>query len=144
MTSRTIRPKSAASLAALRQRFPDRRLIALFEPRSLSAGRRQFAADLAAAFIDANRVALAPIFHRERLGAEGFDPDAVVARIGDLGVEATAYESNDDLLRELLADARPGDVVVTMSSGSFDDMPRRLLDGLLQVGLQELAGAELG
>jgi UDP-N-acetylmuramate: L-alanyl-gamma-D-glutamyl-meso-diaminopimelate ligase len=123
----------AASLSALRQRFPGRRLVALFEPRSLSAGRRQFAADLAGALASADRVFLAPVFHRERLGEEGFDPERMAADIERLGADATACASNDELAEKVLAEAKAGDVLVTMSSGSFDDMPRRL-----QVSLQDL------
>ena len=120
----------AASLSALRQRFSGRRLVALFEPRSLSAGRQQFAADLAAGLASADRVFLAPVFHRERLGEEGFDPERLAADIEGLGAEATACSSNDEVLEQALAEARRGDVVVTMSSGSFDGMPRRLADKL--------------
>ncbi len=120
----------AASLAALRQRFPGRRLVALFEPRSLSAGRRQFAADLAAALASADRVLLAPVFHRERLGEDGFDPERMAADIEQQGADATACASNDELAEKALAEAKAGDVLVTMSSGSFDDMPRRLAGGL--------------
>jgi len=123
----------AASLAALRQRFPGRRLVALFEPRSLSAGRRQFAADLASALASADRVFLAPVFHRERLGEKGFDPEEVAAEIERFGAVATACASNDALLEKVLAEARTGDVLVTMSSGSFDGMP-----GRLQMALQDL------
>ncbi len=129
----------AASLSALRQRFPGRRLVALFEPRSLSAGRRQFAADLAAALASADRVFLAPVFHRVRLGEDGFDPEKLAADIGSLGAEATACESNDVLLEKALAEARPGDVLVTMSSGSFDGMP-----GRLEVSLDDLPRREPG
>ncbi len=120
----------AASLAALRQRFPGRRLVVLFEPRSLSAGRRQFAADLAASLAAADRVFLAPVFHRERLGEEGLDPEQVAADIERLGPAATACGANDELAERALAEARAGDVLVTMSSGAFDAMPRRLAAGL--------------
>ncbi len=129
----------AASLAALRQRFPGRRLVALFEPRSLSAGRLQFAADMAASLASADRVFLAPVFHRERLGDEGFDPEQVAAEIERLGAAATACSSNDELAETVLAEARPGDVLVTMSSGSFDGMPRRL-----QMALQNLPVGKRG
>ena len=122
----------AASLAALRQRFAGRRLVALFEPRSLSAGRRQFAADLAAALAAADRVFLAPVFHRDRLGEEGFDPRRLAADIERQGADATACESNDELAEKALAEAQGGDVLVTMSSGSFDGMPRRLAAGLIR------------
>lgn len=127
----------AASLSALRQRFPGRRLVALFEPRSLSAGRRQFAADLAASLASADRVFLAPVFHRERLGEGGFDPEQVAADIERLGPEATACASNDELLEKALLAALPGDVLVTMSSGSFDDMPRRLKMALEDLPVRE-------
>ena len=128
----------AASLAALRQRFPGRRLVVLFEPRSLSAGRRQFAAALAASLASADRVFLAPVFHRERLGEEGFDPEQLAAEIERRGAEATACGSNDELVERALAEARSGDVLVTMSSGSFDAVPRRLCG--LEVGLEDLPG----
>ena len=55
------------SLGGLRSRYPDRRLIALFEPRSLTAGRSFFLDDYVAAFGDADVVLLAPIFHAGRL-----------------------------------------------------------------------------
>ena len=131
----------AASLSALRQRFPGRRLVALFEPRSLSAGRRQFAADLAAALASADRVFLAPVFHRVRLGEEGFDPERLTADIERLGATATACGSNDELVEQALAEARPGDVLVTMSSGSFDGLPQRL-ETRLEMGLEDLPGGE--
>ena len=57
----------------------------------------------------------------------GFDPERLTADIERLGAEATACESNDVLLEKALAAVRAGDVMVTMSSGSFDGMPRRLL-----------------
>ena len=46
------------------------------------------------------------------------------------GVETTNVASTDALASELLAAVRNGDVVVTMSSGSFDGLPHRLLDAL--------------
>ncbi|HLF56581.1 MAG TPA: Mur ligase family protein, partial [Thermoanaerobaculia bacterium] len=55
------------TLASLRQRFPGRRLVAAFEPRSLTAGRAFFLDGYRAAFRAADRVVLAPIFHRDRL-----------------------------------------------------------------------------
>ncbi|MGH9465200.1 MAG: UDP-N-acetylmuramate--L-alanine ligase, partial [Thermoanaerobaculia bacterium] len=53
----------AVTLAALRQRHPGRRLVAVFEPRSLTAGRAFFFASYRDAFRGADRLFLAPIFH---------------------------------------------------------------------------------
>ena len=121
----------AASLGALRRRFPGRRLVALFEPRSLTAARRFLHAAYAEAFRGADRVLFAPIYHAGRLGPEErIDFRDLAAELTAEGVEATAFEGLDALREAALAGARPGDVLVTMSSGSFGAMPSALLGEL--------------
>jgi len=121
----------AASLAALRRRFPGRRLVALFEPRSLTAGRRFLRAAYAEAFRAADRVLFAPVYHAGRLSTEErIDFPALAAELSKDGVQATACGGLDALRRLALDGARAGDVLVTMSSGSFDGMPRSLLQAL--------------
>ncbi len=117
----------AETLAALRGRFPERRLVAAFEPRSLTAARRGSTAAYAAALAAADAAFVAPVFHAGRFAADDvLDRAALVARLERDGVEASAPESIARLLERLAAYARPGDVVVTMSSGSFEALPRRL------------------
>jgi hypothetical protein len=41
-----------------------------------------------------------------------------------------AWHWNGKQWRRVYAEAREGDVIVTMSSGSFEGMPRRVLDAL--------------
>lgn len=123
------------SLEALRQRYPDRRLTALFEPRSLTAGRVMFHAAYLEAFRAADRVGFAPVFHEGRLSDdERIDLDALSQELGDRGTEARPFAGYEDLLAWAVDSAREGDVVVTMSSGSFEGMPRRVLDGLRERG----------
>ena len=116
------------SLGGLRQHYPGRRLTLLFEPRSLTAGRSFFFDPYREAFAGADRVLFAPTFHAGRLSDEERLDFAELARVltGD-GVEAEVLESNDALLARALELAEPGDVFATMSSGSFDGMPSRLL-----------------
>ena len=57
----------AASLGALRRRYPGRRLVALFEPRSLTAGRPFLRGAYDRAFGAADRVLFAPVYHAARL-----------------------------------------------------------------------------
>ncbi len=119
------------TLAALRQSYPGRRLVALFEPRSLTAGRAMFFAAYREAFAAADRVLFAPTFHSGRLSAEErLDFAAVAAALAADGVAASRFASVDELLARAVAESRPGDVLVTMSSGSFEDLPRRLLAAL--------------
>jgi UDP-N-acetylmuramate: L-alanyl-gamma-D-glutamyl-meso-diaminopimelate ligase len=119
------------SLAALAGRHPGRRLVAVYEPRSLTAGRRMFHDAYRRAFAAAGRVFLAPVFHRRRLGPdECLDVAALARDLAAAGVPATALGEGEDPLAALLAEVRRGDVVVTMSSGSFAGLPRRLLAAL--------------
>jgi UDP-N-acetylmuramate: L-alanyl-gamma-D-glutamyl-meso-diaminopimelate ligase len=124
----------AASIEGLRARYPGRRIRVLFEPRSLTAGRRQFLAAYLDAFAGADEVLLAPVFHRERLGADrALDLDELSAALRRRAVAASRFESIAALRESAVASARAGDVLATMSSGSFEGLPRLLLEGLRAV-----------
>jgi len=119
------------TLEAVRGRYPGRRLVAVFEPRTMSAGRRIFYSAYLAAFRGADRVLIAPVFHAGRLAAgEAIDRDALCAELTAAGTPAEAATSLDDLFERALGVLEPGDLVLTMSSGAFGDMPRRLLAAL--------------
>jgi UDP-N-acetylmuramate: L-alanyl-gamma-D-glutamyl-meso-diaminopimelate ligase len=119
------------TLEALRQRYPGRRLVTLFEPRSLTAGRRFFFDAYRQAFAGADRVLFAPLFHSNRLAPEErLDLAALAAALNAAGVPAEVGADNADLLRLGLEEAREGSVLVTMSSGSFEGMPQRLMAAL--------------
>ncbi len=118
------------SLDALRRAHPERRILALFEPRSLTAGRAFFLDAYAKAFAHADVVLLAPIFHHQRLGDQRLDVEALLRELVAAGAGARSCASLDEVFAAALAEAREGDVIVTMSSGSFDAMPQRLLEAL--------------
>ena len=119
------------TIAALREQFPERRIVVAFEPRSLTAGRSFFYEAYLVAFSGADRIFLAPIFHAQRLSEEDrLDLEGLAAELTARGLTTTRTASNEELLEKVLEEARSGDVVVTMSSGKFDDLPRRLLAGL--------------
>jgi UDP-N-acetylmuramate: L-alanyl-gamma-D-glutamyl-meso-diaminopimelate ligase len=58
------------TIEAVRQRYGGRRLVAVFEPRSYTAQRREFQDDYRDAFAGADEVVLAGLFHPERYTAE--------------------------------------------------------------------------
>lgn len=121
----------AKTVQALRQRFPGRPLTVLFEPRSLTAGRKLFFEPYVEAFAAADRVVLAPVFHAGRLAADDrLDVVELARRLAARGVEARACASTGETLAQALAWATPGGVVATMSSGAFDGLPHRLLAAL--------------
>ncbi|HKV06905.1 MAG TPA: Mur ligase family protein [Thermoanaerobaculia bacterium] len=119
------------TLIALRQRYPGQRLVTLFEPRSLTAGRRFFFEPYREAFGHADRVLFAPIFHSGRLAPEErLDFAALAEEVTAAGTPATVCADTAQVLEMALAEAREGSVLVTMSSGSFEGMPHRLIEAL--------------
>jgi UDP-N-acetylmuramate: L-alanyl-gamma-D-glutamyl-meso-diaminopimelate ligase len=119
------------SLEGLRQRYPGRRLLACFEPRSLTAGRSFLFAAYLKAFALADIVFLAPIFHYKRIADnERLDLTALSRRLEEVGTQTRICTSIDQILAQALDCCQEGDVLVTMSSGSFDGLPLRLLECL--------------
>jgi UDP-N-acetylmuramate: L-alanyl-gamma-D-glutamyl-meso-diaminopimelate ligase len=123
------------SLAAARQRYADRRLIAVFEPRSYTAQRRDFQAAFTAALAGADRVILGGLFHPERYDARtGMDPAEVVADLRAEGLDADHTPDVDRIVTDLAASIRPGDVVLIMSNGGFGGIHEKLLKALDRTG----------
>ena len=125
----------ARTREAIRDRFPGRRLITCFEPRSLTAGRSFLLDRYREAFAGSDPVLLAPVFHHARLSAaERLDLAALARELALAGTPVEALPSVDAVLGRALELARAGDVVAFMSSGSFAGLPRRLVDALAERG----------
>lgn len=122
-----------ATVQALRAAHPDRRLVALFEPRSNTSRRDLFQAEYGKAFDAADRVFLKapPVRHNDDPDAM-LDPEAVVETIRDRGTPADTFDDVDAVLPTLVDTLRPGDVALLMSNGSFGGLPERLPDALAQ------------
>jgi UDP-N-acetylmuramate: L-alanyl-gamma-D-glutamyl-meso-diaminopimelate ligase len=119
------------TIAAARQRWPGRRLVIAFEPRSLTAARRSFQGAYLESLSAADLVMVAPPFHRDRLeSSEVIDRFALSAALAGQGVESVMPGDDEDLVKCLLDVLKPGDVVVGCSSGAFDAMHRKLIEAL--------------
>jgi UDP-N-acetylmuramate: L-alanyl-gamma-D-glutamyl-meso-diaminopimelate ligase len=119
------------TLVAARRRWEGRRLVAVFEPRSYTAQRREFQERFRLALGSADRVVLAGLFHPERYeGQSGMDPAELVADLQEDGVTATYIPEVDEIIASVVAEARPGDVVLVMSNGGFGGIHSKLLKAL--------------
>jgi len=114
------------TLQAARSRFPQRRIWALFEPRSTTAGRKMFEEEYAEAFSGADALVLAPLF-RQMAPGSAIDREALVSRFAAAGKPAFAPARVDEIPGLLRREARPGDVLLLMSSGAFGGLPETLL-----------------
>lgn len=119
------------TLAAARTRWPGRRIWALFEPRSNTAGRKMFEEDYDRAFSAADAIVIAPIFHAKRLPPEGLvNRPALAHRFAQRGKPAFAPAALEEIPEIVKRETRPGDVLLLMSSGAFGGLPEALLDEL--------------
>jgi len=123
------------SIRALRQRFAGRRLIAVFEPRTNTSRRAIFQKDYARSFDGADRVIIRSIPESPIYSATGpvegfFSTEKFVADLGERRLPATSCDSVEEIIEQLTAECRSGDVVLCMSNSSFDNIWQRLLDAL--------------
>jgi UDP-N-acetylmuramate: L-alanyl-gamma-D-glutamyl-meso-diaminopimelate ligase len=119
------------TIDAVRQRFGTRRVVAVFEPRSYTAQRRDFQEPYRRALVRADEVVLAGLFHPERYDVEsGMDPEALVASIRDDGTPARYIAESDEIVRTLVPELDRGDIVLFMSNGGFGGVHGKLLDAL--------------
>jgi UDP-N-acetylmuramate: L-alanyl-gamma-D-glutamyl-meso-diaminopimelate ligase len=126
------------TIAATRQRYPDRRLVAVFEPRSYTAQRREFQDDYQRAFASADEVILGGLFHPERYTAEtAMNPDELVDAWSRNGTPAFQDPSPDRIAEHLARTANPGDVILIMSNGGFGGIHDKLLEALRLRGSAE-------
>ena len=122
------------TLRAVRCAHPDRRIWAVFEPRSATSCRRVFQDDFARAFVEsgADEIVLAPVFRSSLPEAERLSVDELVARRhGRRPPRARHCPTVDDIVaHDCRARRATGDLVVIMSNGGFDGIHDKLLDAL--------------
>src|SRR5574338_697054 len=120
----------AETLAGMRSAFPDRRIWAIFEPRSATSCRRVFQEDFARAFQAADETVIAAVFRSNLPESERLSAEQLVDDIRSAGGRARHIHTVDEIVSTVRADAAPGDLVVIMSNGGFDNIHQRLLTAL--------------
>jgi UDP-N-acetylmuramate: L-alanyl-gamma-D-glutamyl-meso-diaminopimelate ligase len=119
------------TLRALAQRYPKRRLVAVFEPRTWASRKKVFQDDYARAFDPAGYVVVAALYEAYRVKAE--EQMSIEKLIEDLraqGKPAFAIDGADAIVEHLKPELRAGDVVAIMSNGGFGGIHQKLLDVL--------------
>lgn len=140
----------AATIRAARSAYPERRLVAVFQPH-LYSRTRDHAAAFGAALAEADRAFVLPVYGAREQPLEGVDA-ALVAAAAPGHVTALDRESLDAAAAELAPGLDPGDVVLTLGAGSVTALGpalRRALAGrglaaaLERLGLEHTLDARL-
>ena len=118
------------TVQAVRQRFGDRRVVAIFEPRSASSCRRVFQADFARAFGAADEVVIAAVFRSSLPESERLSAEQLVDDVRAAGRQARHIPEIDAIIQTIVAERQPGDVVVLMSNGGFGGIHQKLVQAL--------------
>jgi UDP-N-acetylmuramate: L-alanyl-gamma-D-glutamyl-meso-diaminopimelate ligase len=120
------------TLRALRGRYGNGKLIAVFEPRSATSRRATFQKEYVDAFARTVDEVIIGAVHAPEKAPEGdrFDPERLAADIRGRGIAARAVTDVDAIAEHVAERAAPGDTVVVMSSGGFGGVHDRILDRL--------------
>jgi UDP-N-acetylmuramate: L-alanyl-gamma-D-glutamyl-meso-diaminopimelate ligase len=119
------------TLRALRIKYPNEKIWAVFEPRSNTTRRNVFQHELAESFADANAVIVAQVARLDQLpAAERLNPEQLMADLKAGGKDAAYLPHADAIVAHLAKHAYGGEVVCVFSNGGFDGIHSKLLSTL--------------
>ena len=119
------------TVAAVKSFQRPQRLIAVFEPRTNSSMRDIFQDDYPLAFDSADLVCIRqpPLLEKIPV-AERFSSEKLVADLRQRGQDAHYFKDTESIIEFLVQRALPGDLILVMSNGGFDNIHDKLLDRL--------------
>jgi UDP-N-acetylmuramate: L-alanyl-gamma-D-glutamyl-meso-diaminopimelate ligase len=116
------------TLRALRIKYPQQKISAVFEPRTNTTRRNVFQKELAEAFQEADAVIVAEVARLELLKPEErLDPELLMKSLTAAGKAASYLKDVDAIVDHLGKTVRGGDVVCVFSNGGFGDIHNKLL-----------------
>ncbi len=119
-----------ATLQGVRQAYPDRRVLAVFQPHRYSR-TQHLAGEFASAFNDADVVLLTPLYAAGEPPIEGVDSPMLADVIRRHGHHDVRLATDlDDAVRRIESSSRPQDVVIAFGAGDIGQFGRRLVKAL--------------
>ena len=123
-----------ATLHGVRQAYPERRVLAVFQPHRYSR-TQHLVLEFASAFNDADLVMLTPLYAAGEAPIDGVDSAMIADVVRRHGHHDVRLATDiDDAIGRIKAAARPKDVVLAFGAGDIGQFGRRLVE--------ELSGAE--
>jgi UDP-N-acetylmuramate: L-alanyl-gamma-D-glutamyl-meso-diaminopimelate ligase len=119
------------TLRAVRPFYPDGRILAVFEPRTNTSMRDVFQNVYPEAFdaADAVWVRRPPLLEKIPEGRR-FSSERLAADLAARGKAARCFSDTGGIVAHLAETARPGDLILVMSNGGFDNIHEKLLAAL--------------
>jgi UDP-N-acetylmuramate--alanine ligase len=111
-------------LSAARQQYPERPIIAVWEPHTFSR-IKALHADFMTAFAEADRVVVLPIYAAREIDDGTLTSEMLAQQIAHPSVVAAA--TLEDAIYRLTEQAQPGDVIILMGAGDEYIVGKRLV-----------------
>jgi UDP-N-acetylmuramate: L-alanyl-gamma-D-glutamyl-meso-diaminopimelate ligase len=119
------------TLRALRIKYPQQKLWAIFEPRTNTTRRNIFQQELADSFADADAVIISQVARLELLApAERLNPEKLIQDLATAGKAAAYLPDVDAIVSHVAGKAQGGEVVCVFSNGGFGGIHGKLLQRL--------------
>ncbi len=123
--------KVRSTINGLRCRFPDQKIWAVLEPRTATSKRKIMEDEYAAAFDDADVTIIAALHLPEKVKAEDrLSVELLVEKIKQRNKEAYYIPSVQEITDFIINRVAPGDHILIMSNGAFDNIHKMLSDKL--------------
>ncbi len=116
----------AATLQAARAAYPDRRVVAVFQPH-LYSRTRDFAADFARALATADVLFVTDIYAARERAIDGVSGRLIADPAASLGADVRYLPVRDRVVSEVAAELRPGDVCITLGAGDLNEAARQIV-----------------
>jgi UDP-N-acetylmuramate: L-alanyl-gamma-D-glutamyl-meso-diaminopimelate ligase len=119
------------TLRALRTKYPGRRLISVFEPRSATSRRKVFQKDYGDAFLEADVCFISAPYDQSKIASDDqFSSEQLVEDVIRLGRKAASFREIDEGVKSVTESSKPGDLIAVLSNGGFGGFIPKLLESL--------------
>jgi len=118
-----------ATITAARTGYPERRIVALFQPH-LYSRTRDFAREFGESLSEADLAIVAPIYAAREKPIEGISSRMIADAVG--GIEFLD-RGNAEIVNELRRRLQPNDIFITMGAGDVHEVAEALVRGMGEV-----------
>ncbi len=116
------------TLIAIRENWPDKRLVVIFQPHRYSRTNALFD-EFTRAFYQSDVLILLPIYAASEVAIEGVNSETLAMGIRTHGHKDVSFVANPDAcLKMLLERIAPGDLVLTLGAGNVYTLGDKLLE----------------
>lgn len=119
------------TIKGIKDCYKPNRLISVFEPRTNTSMRDVFQTQYEDSFHGSNLIIIREPSRLDKVPKdERFSSKKLVANLLKKGFNACYYDNTDDIIKFLIKESHKDDLILIMSNGGFDNIHKRLIDGL--------------